>query len=227
MRWSTRSFLVILAIGLVYLGWVFTSRYSANRAWRPAPDPDMAKRLADFDRIYGGTTVRILQFYSPTGDLMEGDHTTICYGVVNARAVRIEPPVDGVGVSLNRCVAVSPDQDTRYTLVAEGHDGSIVSESFVIRTHPDPYTLPNIKSFRITRALNDRGRAVFSLSFQAENAEEIHVDPKVFPALHGAPFGQFYVAPERTTTYTLTAVGKKGRQVSQTLTVEVPRAPAR
>ncbi len=227
MRWSTWSLTAILAVGFAYLGWVFTSRYTANRAWRPAPDPEMARRFAEFERVYGGTAVRILQFYSPTGDLMEGDHTTICYGVVNARAVRMEPAADGVGVSLNRCVPVSPEQDTRYTLIAEGRDGSIVSESFVIRTHPDPYTLPNIKNFRIMRALNDRGGAVFSLTFQAENAEEIHVDPRVFPALHGAPYGQFYVAPEKTTTYTLTAVGRKGRQVSQTLTVEVPPAPAK
>ncbi len=222
MRPTYRVLLFAAAVALAYLGWTLASRRAVHRALRPSQDAEMARRLADFERIYGGSAVRILQFYSPTGNLMEGDHTTICYGVVNARSARIEPPVDGVKASLNRCVQVAPEEATRYTLVVEGHDGSVVSESFVIQTHPDPYTLPNIKSFRIMRALNDRGRPVFLLSFAAENAEEIEIDPPVFPTLHGAPHGTFYVAPERTTSYTLTAIGKKGRKVQQQLTVEAP-----
>jgi hypothetical protein len=50
--------------------------------------------------------------------------------------VRIEPPVDGVGVALNRCVQVAPRKDTKYTLFAEGRDGAVLSQSIVIRTHP-------------------------------------------------------------------------------------------
>jgi hypothetical protein len=221
MQWSRRALIFTFAAVLAWLGWVFVSRYTCSRRWRNPPDAETARRMAEFERVYGGAGVRILQFYSPTGDLMQGDHTTICYGVVNAKAVRIEPPVDGVGPSLNRCVEVSPEQATRYTLVAEGNDGSVVSESFVMRTHPDPHTLPNIAMFRIVRGLNDSGKQVFTLFFQAENAAEISIEPAVFPPLHGAPHGQFYVAPERTTTYTLTAVGKKGHSVRQQLTVEV------
>ena len=72
------------------------------------------------------------------------------------------------------------------------------------------------------RAVSDRGRAVFLLSFQAENAEEVSVEPRAFPTLHGAPNGRFYVMPEKTTTYTLTVVGAKSRTAQQQLTVEVP-----
>lgn len=219
---TRRTAIFVAAAVIAYLGWVFVSRHAYSRRWRNPPSPEAAQRLAEFERTYGGTALKIIHFYSPEGDLMEGDRTTICYGVLNARAVRIEPAVEGVGVSLNRCVEVRPEADTRYTLLAEGKDGSAAAESFVIRTHPDPYTLPNIRTFRIAREVSDQGRRVYSLTFQAENAEEIRIDPPVFPPLHGAPYGQFYVAPGATTTYTLTAIGKKGRRVEQRLTVQVP-----
>lgn len=222
MHWSKRILIAAVAPALAYLGFVFTMRYSSTSPRNPAPSDEWMERQLEFERVYGGTAVRIIQFYSPNGDLMEGDRTVICYGVVNAQSVRIEPPVEGVGVALNRCVAVAPEEATRYTLIAEGKDGSVVSESFVIRTHPDPYTLPNIKSFRIMRAVDDGDKKVFLLSFQVENAEEVSLDPPVFPTLHGAPNGRFYVKPETTTTYTLTVAGAKGRTVRQQLTVAVP-----
>jgi hypothetical protein len=46
----------------------------------------------------------------------------------------------------------------------------------------------------------------------------------VFPTLHGAPSGQFSVAPAKTTTYTLSAKGKNGHVAHKQLTVEVPAA---
>jgi hypothetical protein len=48
------------------------------------------------------------------------------------------------------------------------------------------------------------------------------VELKALPTLHRAPNGQFYVMPDKTTTYTLTVVGAKGRTVRQQLTIQVP-----
>ena len=72
----------------------------------------------------------------------EGGRATLCYGVLNARAVRIEPHVDGAGPALNRCVEVAPRRSTRYTLIAEGSDGSVASESLTLRVRRDPRALP-------------------------------------------------------------------------------------
>jgi hypothetical protein len=178
--------------------------------------------FAEFERAYGGTAVKIVQFYSREGTLFEGSTTVLCYGVANARSVRIEPPVEGVSVSISRCVELAPEQDTRYTLIAEGNDGHVVSESFVLKVRPDPDTLPKITSFRITKHEIDRGRHIFSLAFSQRNGELVDIDPPTFPTLHGAPNGTFYVSPGKTTTYTLTVTGKKGRQVRRQLTVDVP-----
>jgi hypothetical protein len=222
MRWSKRFLIFALAPALAYLAFVFLSRRSTPRPPTGRKSEEQTRRQAEFDRTYGGSALKILQFYSPNGDLMEGESTLICYGVLNAKHVRIEPRVEGVGVAVNRCVPVAPKQATRYTLIAEGKDGSVAAESFVIRTHPDPYTLPNIKRFGILRTVSDREGAVYLLSFDVENAEEVSIDPRVFGSHSGAPSGTFYVAPKETTTYTLTAKGARGRTVRQQLTVEVP-----
>ena len=184
--------------------------------------PEKPDGFAEFERAYGGTAVKIVQFYSREGTLLEGSTTVLCYGLANARSVRIDPPVEGVAVSFNRCVEVAPEHDTRYTLTAEGNDGKVVSESFVLKVRPDPATLPKITSFRIANHQIDRGRHIFSLAFSQQNGEKVDIDPPAFPTLHGAPYGRFYVAPQKTTTYTLTVTGKKGRQARRQLTVEVP-----
>ncbi|HEV2448127.1 MAG TPA: hypothetical protein VGS58_19485, partial [Candidatus Sulfopaludibacter sp.] len=153
------------------------------------------------------------------GRLVEGHSTVLCYGVLNAKTVRIEPPVEGVSPALNRCVEVAPLHDTRYTLTAEAADGHTATESFTLSVAPDPETLPRIKTFGIARQGVDRGRPFFVLSFTVDNAETVAVDPPVIPVLHRAPMGQFTVAPEKSTTYTLTATGKYGHKVQKQVRV--------
>jgi len=208
----------ILAVACFAL--VMVNRRLSERMREQQPKPPDG--YAEFERAYGGTAVKIVQFYSREGTMFEGSTTVLCYGLANARSVRMEPPVEGVTVSINNCVEVAPEKDTRYTLTAEGNDGKVVSESFVLKVRPDPNTLPKITSFRIVKDQIDRGHHIFSITFAQQNGELVDIDPPAFPTLHGAPYGNFYVSPEKTTTYTLTVTGKKGRQARRQLTVEVP-----
>jgi hypothetical protein len=80
----------------------------------------------EFERQYGGDTVRILQFYARDGVLKLGETTLLCYGVINASAVRMEPAVEGVYPSVARCLEVAPARTTNYTLTAEGAKGQRV-----------------------------------------------------------------------------------------------------
>ncbi len=213
---------VSLAIAAIYVSWVFLSRYWSHHPQNTGMDPEQARRNTEFARTYGGSDVKILQFYAREGNLTQGNPTVLCYGVLNARAVRIEPRVEGVSPALSRCVEIAPLQGTRYTLTAEGNDGHTVSESFVLQVSADPATLPRITYFRIANHKMEGSRHLFLLSFGDQNAEEVSIDPPVFPPLHGAPNGQFLVGPERTTTYTLTVTGKYGHKVERKLTIEVP-----
>ena len=167
--------------------------------------------------------VKINAFYPRDLTVTEGGMTLLCYGVSNAKSVRIDPPVDGVSPSLTRCVEVRPTRETRYTLTAVGADGQAVSQSVTIGIGSDTAALPKIASFRIDGTQKDyAGKTVFSLSFAAQNAEEISINPPVFPTLHGSPSGQFSVKPDKTTTYTLSVKGKNGHVAQKQLTVEVP-----
>jgi hypothetical protein len=206
-----------------YLGWVFVSRYVSTLRWSeqqrltatPAPN-------TEFDRTYGGSALRILNFYARDGNMTEGESTLLCYGVVNARAVRIEPPVEGVYPAISRCISIAPEGETRYRLVAEGRDGQTAEASFVLPVRPDYASFPRITAFRIAGQQAQNGRPVYSLYFGAQNAEDISIDPPVFGTLHRAAYGRFFVSPDRTTTYTLTVTGKKGRRSQRQLTIEVP-----
>lgn len=136
MRWHLGMLMATAALALLYLGWVFASRHWSDPLPKARPDPGLARRQAELDRVYGVSELKIIQFYSAAADVIEGAPATMCYGVLNATSVRIEPPVDGVGVALNRCVQVAPRKETKYTLFAEGRDGAVLSQSIVIRTHP-------------------------------------------------------------------------------------------
>ena len=212
---------ILLAGVVVYVGWIFLNRWLADRRWKQ--HEQTAAVNSEFEKVYGGAEVKILNFYARDGVLTEGGKTVICYGVVNARSVRIEPPLDGVGVTINRCLEAAPEHDTRYTLTAEGNDGRTVSESFLLSVRADADALPEITSFRIAARKKDYlGRTVFLLAYADRNAEEISIDPPVFEPMHRSPNGQFYVAPQQTTTYTLTVKGKHGHVARKQLTVEVP-----
>jgi hypothetical protein len=220
---ARRALQFVVIAGVLYAGWVFGSRYFSGGYWSTLKARKAAEQQAAFDRTYGGTAVKILQFYARDGALTEGSGSVICYGVLNAKSVRIEPPVEGVFPALNRCVAVQPQHQTRYTLTAEGKDGRTVSESFVLAVRADEATLPKVTSFKVqNRELDYRGRPVYLVSFGAQNAETVDIDPQAFPTLHGAPNGRFYVSPEKTTTYTLTVTGKHGHKAQQKLTLQVP-----
>ncbi|HTX35737.1 MAG TPA: hypothetical protein VME43_11980 [Bryobacteraceae bacterium] len=216
---------VTLTLAVVYVGWTFLARYLAGEHWKQRQHSSAtASQEAAFERTYGGTDLKILQFYARDGVVLEGRQTVICYGVVNARAVRLDPPVADVSPSLNRCIEAAPEHNTRYTLTAEGASGQAVSASFEIQVEPDPAELPRITYFRAGKPRIEDGRLIVRLEFGQENGQLVEIDPPVFPALHGAPLGQFYVAPHQTTTYTLTVTGKRGHRARRSLTVEVPPA---
>ncbi len=167
--------------------------------------------------------VKILAFYPREATVFEGGSTLLCYGVSNAKSVRIEPPVDGVSPALTRCVEVRPKAETLYTLTASGADGKTVAQSVTVHIGIDAAALPKIIAFRNDGGKKDyAGKIVYTLSFSAQNAQEVSIDPPVFPTLHGTLSGQFSVRPEQTTTYTLSAKGKNGHVAQKSLTLKVP-----
>ena len=116
---------VPVVLSLLYLGWVFWQRHSEQTESKQAP------AVADPLKKYG-SEVKILQFYINPTTIAQGDKALICYGVVNAASVRLEPAVESVWPAISRCFETAPRQTTRFTLTAESADHKTVSESVEI-----------------------------------------------------------------------------------------------
>ncbi len=114
-------------------GWILAERYRARRAWETERD-----RIANpapseqFNRTYGGSDLKILNFYAAGGIESAGQPRLLCYSVLNAKSVRMDPPVPDLYPTLSRCVEVRPEKETRYTLTAENAAGMAVSASVVV-----------------------------------------------------------------------------------------------
>ena len=64
MRGVYRIFVAATALAISYVGWVFVSRAIGTARWSSRHAPPASKEAAEFDRIYGGSDVKILQFYA-------------------------------------------------------------------------------------------------------------------------------------------------------------------
>jgi len=84
--------------------------------------------------------VRILRFYATTGSIALGDKAQLCYGVENAKSVRISPAIAEVLPAANRCLEIVPERTTHYTILAVGFDGHIATRfvTLVVETGPGP-----------------------------------------------------------------------------------------
>jgi len=92
--------------------------------------------------------VRILQFYANVGTVTVGQKAKLCYGVENARKVRISPTVLGVYPSVNRCLDIVPEHTTHYVLLAEGFDGRVTTKSFTLPVQDVPVS-PQILNYAV------------------------------------------------------------------------------
>jgi hypothetical protein len=116
---------VPLLLSVLYTGWVFWQRRTAgpsSNASRVERDP-----LAAY-----GARVKILHFYTTTREIAPGGKADVCYSVINATSLRLDPPVERVWPAVSRCFEVTPAMSTRYTLTAEDGKHNTVSESLEI-----------------------------------------------------------------------------------------------
>src|SRR5438270_13211631 len=73
----------------LYTGWMFWQRRSS------APGSGVPREERDPLAAYG-TSVKILQFYTRAPEIAPGEKALVCYSVVNATDVRLDPPVEKV-----------------------------------------------------------------------------------------------------------------------------------
>ncbi|MCS6951611.1 MAG: hypothetical protein RMK57_03670 [Bryobacterales bacterium] len=175
--------------------------------------------------------VKILHFYASPSHIEPGSAVTVCYGVENARSVRLDPPVESLAPVFHRCFQVAPSRTTTYTLMAEGGDGTTARASFTIHVvsaraaaelaTPTEAESPRemIQLFAASAAEIPPGQPV-TLCYGVHGAASVQVEPYGLPLKPAERFC-FSVRPAVTTTYVLTATASDGRQEQAQLTVRV------
>lgn len=124
---------VLLAVGLVYDGAVFYSRWSTNRQAeqaRAAAEAAQAQKTID---ILGGDGLRIISFYAAPGTIHPGGRSSLCYGVMGAKTVLLAPAIAKMWPAVSRCVAASPRKDTVYRLEADDGQGHSVTQTLLLK----------------------------------------------------------------------------------------------
>jgi hypothetical protein len=124
---------VFILIAALYVGWMFYSRWSATMEARHAAAAREIERARQDIEINGGSQLKITMLYSSTGTVRKGHPVQICYGVINAKNVAFDPPIDAVWPSMNRCVDVSPKKSTTYTLHADDGAGHSDKAQIVVQ----------------------------------------------------------------------------------------------
>jgi hypothetical protein len=127
---------IVVGLGLAYLGWTFFSRWRENRMLE---EKAAAREKAADQRsveMLGGNRLEILDFYAAPAVIRPGQKAQLCYGVSNAKVVRLEPQDNPVWPSYGRCVDVAPKKDTTYTLTIEDAQGSTKTAMLKVEVRP-------------------------------------------------------------------------------------------
>jgi hypothetical protein len=160
--------------------------------------------------------VRITQFYATEPKLSPGDKELLCYGVENAKTVRLSPGSQELSAALSRCVEVDPKETTTYTLTAEGDSGAPASKEVTVTMGS-----PRVKIVEVTvSSLAVKAGDAVSLCYNVRWAKSVAISPIGF---HGGASNHActMVQPRKTTTYTVSAVGPSGDKDEQPVTVHV------
>jgi hypothetical protein len=134
-----RKFLYVIilstfGVACIYLGWwIFRGRLSDSRALIRSIEESKAAQNRAVAAAYGEGRLTILQFYASPAIIRKGKAAQLCYGVSHSKSVRIEPPLGETWPSLARCIDITPQQDTTYSLIAEDESGNTKTASLTIK----------------------------------------------------------------------------------------------
>jgi len=128
--------LILTGIAL-YVGWIVFSRWHENRVIERRAEEQRSEKQRESDRAaiqqLGGSEMAIQMFYASPPTVRRGEATSLCYGVANAKNVKLEPQNSTVWPSHSRCVDVSPRKETTYTLTIDDGNGHSLSQSLTVK----------------------------------------------------------------------------------------------
>jgi hypothetical protein len=128
---------IALGIAVLVVGWILYSRWEDNRQIERKLAEERAEKQRQSDRLaleqFGGKELAIQNFYASPGVIRPGESVRLCYGVANAKTLKLEPQPEPVWPSYGHCITVSPKKDTTYTLTAIDREGKTVTQSVEVK----------------------------------------------------------------------------------------------
>jgi hypothetical protein len=162
---------------------------------KPAPAPDITQFKAVPELIPAGITGKL------------------CYGVENASKIDINPHVEDVLPSSNRCIDITPTVNTTYTLTAYGVEGMTKTKTVAVQVGPAP---PRVSDL-IARPTDVRRGGLVKVCFKVQHATSVKVSSGKLDRKTNCLTDH----PKKTTTYRISALGANREQDTGTVTVKV------
>jgi hypothetical protein len=127
----------VLVAALLTVVYVMVSRWqdARNRERQAAQEHTEKQRQQDRLAVeqLGGKEFAILSFYASPPSIRRGESAQLCYGVANAKKVKLEPQTQPVWPSTAHCVDVSPNKSMTYTLTIEDAAGRTQSQEVEVK----------------------------------------------------------------------------------------------
>jgi hypothetical protein len=127
---------LVVGIALIVVSWILYSRWQEDRSIERRTREEASRKQLENDRIaleqLGGKELAIQSFYASPGAIHKGETVQLCYGVANAKAVKLDPQPNAVWPSYARCVNVFPAKTTTYTLTISDDSGNTKSQSLQV-----------------------------------------------------------------------------------------------
>ena len=127
----------LLGMVLLVVAWIFLSRWQENLSIERRSREQKSRKQLEDDRValeqLGGKELAIQSFYASPGAIHKGESVQLCYGVANAKTLKLEPQPNAVWPSYARCVSVSPAKSTTYTLTISDASGNTKTESVQVK----------------------------------------------------------------------------------------------
>jgi hypothetical protein len=128
---------IVLAVAAIAVGWILFSRWRQTRESENRVKAQKTEQQREQDRLtleqMGGKELAIQNFYASAGTIDRGQAVQLCYGVANAKSVKLEPQSNPVWPSYSRCLYVTPLETTVYTLIIADAAGNTKSASLEVK----------------------------------------------------------------------------------------------
>ncbi len=134
LRTVLRYSWISVVLAALYVAYVLYSRHERDAAAQAEVAKQKQQETQRVDNlIFGSGEIEFTTFHADAAVLQRGQSTEMCYGVVNAVRLELDPPVEQAKPTYRHCLEISPKATTTYTLKATDAKGNTKSASITVQ----------------------------------------------------------------------------------------------